>query len=356
MSNEESRAPIKNRSQDSKTKTVRDIGEFGLISRIAKRSGKADASVLTGIGDDAAVISTREYGAMLVTTDSLVEDIHFRRYHPPEALGWKALCVNISDIAAMGGIPRYYLLSLSLPSDLSLDYLDQFCLGMDGAAERYGLSLIGGDTTSSDKIYISLTVLGGASGRVLLRNGARPGDAIFVTGTLGDSALGLKIMEELGIGNLEAGAKSDDPQVATRNQLISRHLRPTPRVDEGMLLAKSGMVTSMIDISDGLLADLGHICEESKVGAMVSVEKIPLSKGFEDVSERYGGIDLALSGGEDYELLFTVRGEHVATFFDGIKGMKCTRVGEIVEGNEIELGENGVRRIPEKRGFEHFKG
>lgn len=337
--------------------TLRDIGEFGLIERIAGRQREKDASVLVGIGDDAAVINpplpplikgvVGGCTPLLVTTDSLVEDIHFRRQYPPEALGWKALSVNISDIAAMGGIPKYYLLSLSIPSDVSPDYLDRFCSGMYDAAEMHGLFLIGGDTTSSpDRIYLSITVLGEASKNVLLRKGARPGDAIFVTGTLGDSALGLRLLES-GVESQESGVK----------RLIDRHLRPTPRVKEGMLLAKSGAVTSMIDVSDGLLADLGHICDESMVGARVWLDKIPLSKGFKDISEGYGGIDLALSGGEDYELLFTVNGDDAGIFLDRNRGIRCSRIGEIVEGKGVEvLRDNGGRYIPQRRGFEHFKG
>lgn len=356
-----------------KAASLRDIGEFGLIERIAKRSKKKDASVLVGIGDDAAVITPPSPLAkegmggrthLLITTDTLVEDVHFLRYYPPEALGWKALSVNISDIAAMGGIPRYYLLSLSVPIDISSEYLDRLCAGMSDAAKVYDLTLIGGDTTSSpDKIYISITVLGETSNNALLRRGARPGDAIFVTGTLGDSALGRKILEEtvkVRRGETEKMKKvkihrfTDSP---IHRFLIDRHLRPTPRVKEGISLAKSGMATSMIDISDGLLADLGHICEESKVGARVRMDKIPLSSGFKAVSAGYGGIELALSGGEDYELLFTVSGDDVDIFLKGVKGIKCTRIGEIVKGRGVAVDRgDGLMYLPKGRGYEHFKG
>lgn len=345
------------RIQNPKPETLHDIGEFGLIKRIARRSKRRDAAVMVGIGDDAAVIGAKaNRGApLLVTTDSLVEDIHFRRHYPPEALGWKALSVNISDIAAMGGVPRYYLLSLSIPGRLKLEYIDLFCRGMADAAKRYGLSLIGGDTTSSpDKIYISITVLGHASKNVLLRNGAKPGDAVFVTGTLGDSAIGLRILEEA--GSRVRGRESDD-RGDRSEKLIERHLRPNPRVKEGVMLAKSGMVTSMIDISDGLLADLGHICEESMVGASIRVDRIPLSTAFKAVSEKYDGLGLALSGGEDYELLFTVGSDAVGMFLNYAKGIKCTRIGDVVKGKGVEvLGRNGTRYPTEIRGFEHFKG
>lgn len=357
---------ILKKNRDLKPDTLRDIGEFGLIKRIAGRSGKGNASVLVGIGDDAALIKAGAQHAVpvLVTTDSLVEDIHFRKQFPPEYLGWKSLAVNISDIAAMGGVPRHYLLSLSIPGDLSSEYLDRLCAGMTNAARKYGLSLIGGDTTSSpDRIYISVTVIGVPSKNVLLRKGALPGDAIFVTGTLGDSALGLRILEESGkslypsLDRRRQGGGSEPRTTANLvSRLVERHLKPVPRVKEGIFFAESGMVTSMIDISDGLLADLGHICEESMVGGRVWINKVPLSPGFRAMSERYGGIGLALSGGEDYELLFTVAGDDVGRFLDRAGGMKLTRVGEIVKKKGLEItGDDGAMHVTENRGYEHFR-
>lgn len=343
--------------------SLRDIGEFGLIKRIAEKAKRKDKSVLVGIGDDAAVIDVRSMHALplLVTTDSLVEDIHFRRDYPPDALGWKALAVNISDIAAMGGVPEYYLLSLSIPDDISVEYMDRFFSGMVDAARKYGLSLIGGDTTSSpDKFYISVTVLGKSGEKVLLRKGARAGDVIFVTGTVGDSALGLRILEEqIQDSRFKIqGEKSKipNPKLKTKNSLIDRHLRPTPRVKEGIQLAKSGMVTSMIDISDGLLSDLGHICEESNVGAEIWGEKLPLSRCFKALSGSYGGVELALSGGEDYELLFTVRSQNVKSFMDVTEGIKYTPIGKILKDRVVEvIGTDGSRYIPEISGYEHFR-
>lgn len=342
--------------------TLRDIGEFGLIKRIAGRPAKKP-SVLAGIGDDAAVISvgaalrgrpkkgTRTWVPLLITTDTLVEDVHFWADSPPSELGWKALAVNISDIAAMGGIPQYYLMSLSLPDRISIEYLDLLISGMKTAARRYGLSLVGGDTTSSpDRIYISVTVIGVASDGVLLRSGARPGDTVFVTGTLGDSALGLKILEEERIIKKKRGSRG--PEVKT---IIKRHLKPTPRVKEGVLLSKCGIVSSMIDISDGLLADLGHICEESRAGARLLLDQLPLSRGFRSLSMDYGGIDLALSGGEDYELLFTARGP-IASVLDKTRGIKCTPIGKIVKHEGITVvGTHGDTYIPKGRGYDHFK-
>jgi thiamine-monophosphate kinase len=339
--------------------SLRDIGEFGLIKRIARKAKRKDKSVVVGIGDDAAVIDVRARDdlPLLVTTDSLVEDIHFRRNFPPEAIGWKALAVNISDIAAMGGVPEYYLLSLGIPEGISIEFVDQFVRGMTVAAEEYGLSMIGGDTTSSpDKFYISVTVLGKGSGNVFLRKGARAGDVIFVTGTLGDSALGLKILEESRIESREFGAKFRNPQSAIRNQLIERHLRPIPRVKESTQLAKIGMVTSMIDISDGLICDLGHICEESKVGARIRIDELPLSLEFNTLSAKYGGIELALSGGEDYELLFTVRSKDVKSFMSMTEGTKYTPIGEVLKQMGVEvIGTDGSRYLPKSSGYEHFR-
>lgn len=332
--------------------SLRDIGEFGLIKRIAGKAKRKDKSVLVGIGDDAAVINVGAYcdTPLLVTTDSLIEDIHFRRDFQPEAIGWKALAVNISDIAAMGGVPEHYLLSLGVPEGISIEYIDRFVMGMTEAAEEYGLSMIGGDTTSSpDKFYISVTVLGKGSENLLLRKGARAGDVIFVTGTIGDSALGLKILEE-DRGVLLYAPTSDIGGV------IDRHLRPTPRVREGIQLAKIGMVTSMIDISDGLLCDLGHICEESKVGARIWIDKLPLSQEFNTLSAKYGGIEVALSGGEDYELLFTVRSEDVKSFMSMTEGTKYTPIGEVLKDRVVEVvGADGSRYLPKSSGYEHFR-
>ncbi len=363
MRGEELKTQKQLKTQNSKPKTLKDIGEFGLIRKISQRSKKRDSSVLVGIGDDAAVINVgvglaptqkgQPQGLpLLITTDSLVEDIHFRRSYPPETIGWKALAVNISDIAAMGGVPEYYLLSLSIPERVSVEYVDRFYSGMAGAAGKYGLSLIGGDTTASpDRIYITITVIGKAGENVLLRKGARPGDAIFVTGTVGDSALGLKILEEHTppLPPLTKGGMG--------GWLINRHLRPIPRVKEGAFLAKSGMVTSMIDISDGLLADMGHICEESRVGARIYAGKLPLSPGFRALSEEYGGMEIALGGGEDYELLFTVRSEDIENFMSRSEGIRYTRIGEIIKGKEVHvIGTGGERYVPTSGGYEHFKG
>lgn len=346
-----------------KRSSLRDIGEFGLIQRIAHKAKRRDASVLVGIGDDAAVITSPlsplikgEMGGvvpLLVTADSLVEDVHFRRNSPPDALGWKALAVSISDIAAMGGVPEHYLLSISVPEGISVEYLDLFVKGMADAAKKYKLSLIGGDTTSSpDKLYISVTVLGRGSERVLLRSGARPGDKIFVSGTLGDSALGLKILEkETENKKVERTGRFTDSPI--RRFLIDRHLRPVPRVKEGVELAKSGMVTSMMDISDGLLGDLGHICEQSRVGARIWLDRLPLSRGFMGLSGGYGGIELVLNGGEDYELLFTV-GEKDDIFSKCRSTYRC--IGEILREKDIEvIDKDGCPYTTKKRGYEHFR-
>ncbi len=340
--------------------SLRGIGEFGLIKRIAGKTKRKDKSVLVGIGDDAAVINVGVTGRspLLVTTDSLIEDVHFRRDYQPEALGWKALVVNISDIAAMGGVPEHYLLSLGIPEGISVAYIDRFVRGMTEAAEEFGLSMIGGDTTSSpDKFYISVTVLGKGSENVFLRKGARAGDVIFVTGTLGDSALGLKILEEqIRDSKFKIQGKKLKTQNSKLKTIIERHLRPTPRVKEGIQLAKIGMVTSMIDISDGLLCDLGHICEESKVGARVRIDELPLSQGFNTLSAKYGGIELALSGGEDYELLFTVRSKDVKSFMSMTEGTKYTPIGEVLKERVVEvIGADGSRYLPKSSGYEHFR-
>lgn len=199
--------------------------------------------------------------------------------------------------------------------------------------------------------------MGKGSETLLLRKGARAGDVIFVTGTLGDSALGLKILEDKKVSIWEDERFSTaQPLNRSTSQLINRHLRPTPRVKEGIQLAKTGMVTSMIDISDGLLCDLGHICEESRVGARVRIDELPLSQGFNTFSAKYGGIELALSGGEDYELLFTVRSKDVKSFMSMTEGTKYTPIGEVMKDRVIEvIGADGSRYLPKSSGYEHFR-
>ena len=285
------------------------LGEFGLISRLQSRLKYRSPQVIQGIGDDCAVLSLNNGNYQVLTTDALVETIHFNlKTHTPEQLGWKTMAVNISDIAAMGGQPKFAVLSLGIPNSFPVDFLDRFYKGLNQASLKYKVALVGGDTVASPKhLFINLTLLGETfKKKVFTRSGARPGDKIFVTGTLGDSALGLKI--------LESPRKKWKGLETLRKKLIQRHLKPEPRVEVASWLAKSKFkVTSMIDISDGLTQDLGHILKAGKVGAELRESELPISKPLEKYSLNNGlpALEWALSGGEDYELLFTVAPEDV---------------------------------------------
>jgi thiamine-monophosphate kinase len=324
---------------------LRDLGEFGLIERIAARAS-CPAGVNIGIGDDAAAIEPTAGLVTLITTDMLVEGVHFDlAFSDPVTLGRKALAVNLSDIAAMGGMPRHFLLSLAVPRQISVEFLDRFVGGMLEMGERFGVSLIGGDTSSSQQgVIISVTVIGEQSpDMVVTRRGARPGDLICVTGTLGDSALGLSLLQR----GLRVGAA------------ISRHLDPTPRVREGIKLAEARIPSAMIDISDGFLADLGHILDLSGGGARLFLDRLPLSA---DYLERYSVTSediysLPLSGGEDYELLFTTPPGKIviaqAVLMES--GSGCAVIGEITAAAGLSLlTASGTEYTPAERGYNHF--
>jgi thiamine-monophosphate kinase len=321
-----------------------ELGEFGLIGRIA-RAVSSRADVVTGIGDDAAVTIPVPGNAQLTTTDMLLEGVHFDlAFTPPRLLGHKALAVNLSDIAAMGGVPRHCYLALALPPGMTVEFVDEFMAGLLELGERHDVVLAGGDTCASRSgLVISLTVVGEqAPERVVGRGGARSGDQIFVTGVLGDSALGLRLLRQ---GVREGGA-------------VQRHLAPIPRLAEGRMLAERGLASAMIDISDGLLSDLGHICRRSAVGALVELPLLPLSAEFRAVAAVDGAAvaDLPLSGGEDYELLFTVppeRAGEVGALF-AAAGTPVSRIGEISAGRLLVRDGHGEISAPRQRGFDHF--
>lgn len=324
---------------------LREIGEFGLIGRIASRA-VAGPAVRIGIGDDAAATEPSPGRWLLTTSDMLVEGVHFDlAYTDPLRLGRKSLAVNLSDIAAMGGEPRDFLLSLAIPPGLAVEFLDLFTEGMLALAAEHGVALVGGDTCRSVAgLVISVTLHGEQRPeRTVRRSGARPGDRIFVTGTLGDSALGLELLRR---GEREGWA-------------VERHLDPSPRVAVGLALAGSGLATAMIDVSDGLVADLGHILELSGVGARVEANLLPLSPHFRQGACLVSAdpLALALSGGEDYELLFTVpagREGEVASCLTRT-GVPATVIGVIAEGSGVTVaGPDGRELHPLREGYNHF--
>ena len=328
---------------------LREIGEFGLIDRIRKWITATDPASVQGIGDDVAVIEIRGRG-ILITTDILIEDIHFeRKWIDPYHLGKKALMVNLSDIAAMGGTPKYFLISLGLPKNLPVSFVSSFYKGLKEEAKRFRVDLIGGDTSLAQKIIINICLLGeGKVGTLLFRKGAKVGNDLFVSGTLGDSALGLKILQKNGFNGR--------PKV-----LIKKHLSPSPRIQLGQAIARHRWGTAMMDVSDGLLIDTSHLLEESGVGAKIWEDRIPLSKLYKRCVLSYSKdfYQLALGGGEDYELLFTAPPEvrkKISRLAISLK-IPITWIGKILpkkEGFRL-IKKNGREYFPSRLGFEHFR-
>jgi len=323
---------------------LKEIGEFGLIDRIARRVPRK-AGVPIGIGDDAAAINPTPGCVTLVTTDMLVEGVHFDlALCDPITLGRKSAAVNLSDIAAMGGRPRHCLLSLAIPQDLPVEFLDGFLTGLLERAQEFDVALVGGDTCSSrGGLVISITLMGEQlPDLVVSRRGAQPGDLIFVTGTLGDSALGLNLLRK--------GERS--------GAAVLKHLDPPPRVREGLALAEAGIPSAMIDVSDGLLGDLGHILELSRVGALINLDKLPVSTAFTATKSALGEDPFLfpLAGGEDYELLFTAppaRKSAAFALFDSL-GTALSVIGEITaEGVKI-VGVDGGDYKAAAQSYNHF--
>ncbi|MHB8156015.1 MAG: thiamine-phosphate kinase [Desulfocucumaceae bacterium] len=331
-----------------------DIGEFGLIDRIARGAVFNSRGLIKGIGDDAAVIAPGEGNVLLVSCDMLMERTHFIYGRTtPFQLGYKAIAVNISDIAAMGGKPRHVLVSLALPQWITVEDVEGIYTGMKDILSRWSVNIIGGDTVSSEVLAIDVTIIGEApNGSVLTRGGARPGDVIMVTGNLGDSAAGLEILLR---GEMAGRVPQSDSK-----PLLSAHLTPQPRLEQSSVLVKLGFVSAMMDISDGLAGDIKHICESSGTGAEIYTGSLPHSQSAARVAEIAGKsvIEWALSGGEDYELLFTVpqdRQEEVVQAFSENRLGPVTAVGRITgpEGGINIVGPDG-KKYTGKEGFEHF--
>ena len=321
---------------------LEEVGEFGLIDRIA-RGVAASSSVPLGIGDDAAALIPTPQTVTLITCDMLLEGVHFDlSFCDPRTLGRKALSVNLSDLAAMGAQPRQFLLGLALPSDTPLEFMDGFMAGMLEQAESFGVTLVGGDPCASKGgIAISVTALGEQRPELVLkRSGAQAGELVYLSGTVGDAAAGL--------GELRRGVR--------HGFLVSRQLDPQPRVAAGVALAEAGLASAMIDVSDGVVADLGHICEQSRVGARIELAGLPLSDQYRaDCAP--DPFALALSGGEDYELLFTTpkeKGPQVEALFQTL-GLRVSLIGEIVEGKGVEVfTQEGRPYQAALHGYDHF--
>jgi thiamine-monophosphate kinase len=331
--------------------TLAELGERGLIARLRRRLPPPGPEVLVGIGDDAAAVS---WGGetLLLTTDALLEGVHFRRSTATlRDVGAKAIAVNVSDIAAMGGEPRYALLTLALPPSLAVADVDELYAGIQDMAREHGVSVVGGDTCAAPGgVVLSVTLVGRVAGAPLLRSGARPGDALLVTGTLGASAAGLAV--------LERGEGALPPAVIAA--VLRSHRVPTPRVAEGRLIQASGWASAMIDLSDGLVTDLGHVAAESRVGARVDVDALPVSEATRTVARALGVDPLgwALSGGEDFELLFAAESDHAADLARLVtdrSGTPVHRIGEVRPADEgVRFVDRGGRPYAVKPGFDHF--
>ncbi len=326
---------------------------FGLIRELFTPLGpEGDQRVMLGIGDDAAVLEIPRTQHLLTTTDTLIEGIHFNTDMDPFLLGRKALGVNLADIAAMGGTPTWYLLSLSVPANKPMDWLEEFGRGLKQSGEAFGIAPIGGDTVGSKgPVGITITLFGlVGEGRAMKRSGAQPGDRLFVSGTIGDSALGLAQR----LGHLQIRNQEDLVYLKHRHQL------PAPRVELGALLQESAIVHAAIDVSDGLVADLGHICQASGVGAELHVEKVPLSEAARRQVEDHGEklLSLILSGGEDYELLFAVP-PGALELLDQVSektGITVTQVGVVTKSAEpkVTVLKDGQAFPLSNQGWTHF--
>ncbi|MFN2492024.1 MAG: thiamine-phosphate kinase [Pyrinomonadaceae bacterium] len=342
------------------------MDEFDFINKIKRRveQNKSFASsfatypssLIKGIGDDATVISGQSGKDIVVTTDLLVEDIDFRRDTTrPEMLGHKALAVSLSDIAAMGASPRWALISIGLPRDVwDSDFLDGFYDGLLKLAGRYNVTLTGGDVSRTPEgVVIDSIVIGESiEGRAVYRCGAQPGDQIFVTGYLGDAAAGLRLIEHgARLPHRESSSHSIDP-------LLLRQLQPEPRVGWGLTIGERGLATAMIDISDGLSSDLNHLCRASKVGALIRASRIPIDHLVTELCGRRAldPLMLALNGGEDFELLFTVKAENVGKLPTRVDGVPITRIGQVTDASAgVRISEGSRIWDLEPGGWKHFK-
>jgi thiamine-monophosphate kinase len=331
------------------SKKRKNTGESSVLQQIQKFTDGAGparmrtAGVLVGIGDDAAIWRPRSGYETVLTTDWFLEGTHFLPgRHTPAMIAHKCLARAVSDVAAMGGEPRCFLLSLALPGSARENWLSKFMVALCKTSRRLGCPLIGGDTTLRNQILINITVVGECKrGQAILRSGARPGDSIFVTGTLGKAAYGLRTIQK------SRGAITPKPA-------LRKHLFPEPRLLAGLWLGKNRLATAMIDLSDGLSSDLPRICAASGVGARI--EETRLAKPTITAHARFDATDLALHGGDDYELLFTVAKKNISRIPRAIARIPITRIGEITSGNKILLVDNtGGEKELGNQGWDPFR-
>jgi thiamine-monophosphate kinase len=330
---------------------LRSIGEFGLIEALARQVRSDDENVTLGIGDDAAVLRPASSRELLATCDAMVEGVHFFRDRQSGwVLGERIAAVNLSDISAMGGRPRWALSSIVLPGDVGAQWLGEVYQGLRAGLSRHGAQIVGGNTSSGSTLVFDLTLLGDVEeGRALRRSGARPGDLVCVTGTLGDSAAGLAVLSS------DLGAVSP----SWRDEVVTRHLAPTPRVRAGQWLGDCGAVGACMDLSDGLAGDAWHLCQASGVELHLDLSLLPISAAAAAVAEA-AGQDVekwATSGGEDYELLFTIdprSRDWLDRLFSELD-LRVTVIGEVKQGLPAVQWFRGDELISlDSQGFTHF--
>lgn len=322
---------------------LRHLAERELISAIKKDFSSRKKGIVFGIGDDGAVLKIgRKY--LILTKDLLFEGFHFiRGLHPPFLLGRKSLNVNLSDIAAMGGTPRFALLGLGIPAGTPPEWVTEFFSGFGSAAEEGRVVLVGGDVSGAAKISISVTILG-ESTAVVPRIGARPGHLLYVSGYLGDAMAGFSLLKK---GHRIGKNPSAD-------SLLRAFLDPAPQIALGKALARKKLASAMIDTSDGLSVDLLHLCEESKLGAEIYLDRLPISSGLRDFARR--PLELALHGGEDYQLLFSVAPDKTAGLLGLQRKYKITQIGHMRRRKGIRAVDAQGKRLPLKtKGYEHFR-
>jgi thiamine-monophosphate kinase len=324
------------------------VPEFDLIEIIRARTAQSRGDVVLGIGDDAALLKPPAGQQLVACTDTLVAGVHFPQDTAPQDIGWKSLAVNLSDLAAMGATPAWAMLALTLPK-ADRRFVEAFADGFAQLARAHAVNLVGGDTTQGP-LSVTVSAFGfSPESRALLRSGARVGDAVFVTGTLGDAAAALRLMQDSGLGT------RDPSNEQARSELLLRLNRPEPRIAAG--LALRDVASACIDVSDGLLADLGHICEASGMGAVVEADALPLSSAMLALFEADERRAFALSGGDDYELCFTAsvdRADRIAADFARL-GFGAARIGRVVAEAGVRVRDaNGNAVEPPRRGWQHF--
>ena len=306
----------------------------------------AALGIRVAIGDDAAIWQPRPGYKTVLTCDWFLEGTHFLLdRHPPDAVGWKCLARAVSDLAAMGAEPRCFLLSLALPTSRAGAWLKEFLNGLRAAAQKLRCHAAGGDTTRRDDVLINITVVGECRrGRAILRSGAQPGDAIFVSGRLGEAEYGQQLL------------RAARRRLNRRDTRLRKHLYPEPRLAMGAWLAKNRLATAMMDLSDGLSSDLPKLCEASRVGACINKQALPHVKIAEECAIKFDAIDLALHGGDDYELLFTVGKKNVARIPKTMGRVALTRIGEITSQERVVLvDQRGASRLFQDKGWDPFR-